>query len=1230
MASRAPWCAIAAVVCAAVLQTQGSLYPAVPQIAHANLGVVLQDYARVPFSSPTSDTYPPEINFTRQLSRVTSMFAEPRSSPESAMRLFVLDLNRQLYIFDAAARNFTPYINFEEVFPKFVSKNGRGGGLSALAFDPDYARNGRFYTVHTEKPSSEGPDTPTNVSLPGLDLTGYTTTASVDPPAGTVGRQVVLVEWTDNDRSDRTFAGTAREVLRVGFTRITHGIADMQFNPLAHPGDADYGNLYIAVGDGGAAKQDDETDTIPQRLDALSGKILRITPDVSLRLADELSANGRYRIPTTGADPNPFTSLSLANVKKEIYAYGFRNPQRMSWDAPSNLLIGSDIGVASWEEVNIITKGANYGFPEREGAEQLFIVGDNDRITGSQLTPPVSFPDPDVLYVDGLSTPVTPTYPVVAYSHRDGDAVFGGFVYRGARLPQLQGKYVFGDITTGRIFYADLSEMIAANDGHAGSLASLHELQVLFDSPYDTPDRGLTLTRLFDVVADEYAARGGVASLGAVLPDPEDHMSDGVDPDGVPYGGGRADIRVAVDGNGELLILSKSDGMVRTAVAVVTGPTRTTLTTSPQPSAAAETIQLSARVTARGATPAGEVEFFDGATPLGAATLVDGVATLDLATLVPGSHMITARYAGMPVTFLASNSLPVEHLVMAPDSYVVTVTTAGTGAGTVTSSPGDISCPGVCTAEFLRGTIVTLTPHPNATSTFTSWSGACAATESCTITVEEITQITATFSPAKPNLKAVVVAVPASGAPGGKLAISETTSNDGTAAATTSRTQYHLSADLLRGAGDVAIGSRWVSPLAAGASSPANLSLTVPTGTTLGNYYVIACSDDQRTVAEANEQDNCGVSTRTVTIAAPDLITTTVGNPPAQVAPGATFSATDTVINQGGHTAASSTTRYYLSADGVRNTGDILLSGTRSVTSLTPGLTASGSKVVTLPSATPLRSYYVLACADDLKKVLELNEGNNCRASTSQVVVTRPDLMTSAVSNPPAQTAPGRTFSITDTVVNHGQASAPATTTRYYLSANALKDAGDILLTVTRSVTILAPGAVSTGSRTVTVPTTTAAGAYRVLACADDTAKVVEGLETDNCAASAQAVQVLYPDLAQITVNNPPTSGSVGGTFTVIDTVANQGAITTLATKTRYYLSLDTSKDAADALIAASRSLGSVAAGASNTGSRVVTIPTIAAGTYYLLACADDTKLAVESNEGNNCRHAAATVTIRP
>ena len=213
-------------------------YPPGPQVTKDGTAVVLQDYASLPLSSRTVGSYPPPIDFTGQLARVNFLRSEPANAPQSSSRFFVDDNNRNLYVLDRTAKTFTPYINFEEVFPKFDNDPGYAGGLVTFAFDPDYANNGKFYTVHTEDPSKSGSAVPTNASLPGLDLSGgYATTAAIDPPAGTVVRQAVLVEWTDTNRNDSTFQGTARELLRVGFNGNIHPMGDLLFDPLAQPGD---------------------------------------------------------------------------------------------------------------------------------------------------------------------------------------------------------------------------------------------------------------------------------------------------------------------------------------------------------------------------------------------------------------------------------------------------------------------------------------------------------------------------------------------------------------------------------------------------------------------------------------------------------------------------------------------------------------------------------------------------------------------------------------------------------------------------------------------------------------------------------------------------------------------------------------------------------------------------------------------------------------------------------
>jgi len=532
-------------------------YPRAPQIGPSGIDVVLADFAPAPLSSRTRREYPPQLDPSNLLNRVSVLRSEPPDAPLSSARFFVSDLNRTLYILDKTTRTFTPYINFEEVFPAFSNRTSYGVGFGNFVFDPGYARNGRFFTVHSETTQRDA--VPTNAKLPGLNLAaGYVAAPPIDPPEGTVLRRSVVIEWTDTDLSNARFEGSAREVLRVGFNTNSHPVADLLFNPNARPGTEDYGNLYLSAGDDGTV--------LPQRLDALPGKVLRITPDITLRPADELSSSGRYRIPTSGSDPNPFLSVRLPNARREIFAYGLRNPQRMSWDPVSNAILVADMGEGSWEEVNLLKKGANYGFAAREGNEVLFVGGRNHFKTGGQVSPPELLPRPDVLPVAGLPGPIAPEYPVALYSHFDGDAICGGFVYSGSRMPLLTGKYIFGDVSTGRLFVADLADIEAADDGRPETVADIRELQVLFDeSASDHPERPVA-RRLFDIAHDAYVRRGG-RTRGAALPDgrPE-HLTNLRDSRGVAYGGGRVDIRLSVDGAGELYVLSKSDGMIRTLV----------------------------------------------------------------------------------------------------------------------------------------------------------------------------------------------------------------------------------------------------------------------------------------------------------------------------------------------------------------------------------------------------------------------------------------------------------------------------------------------------------------------------------------------------------------------------------------------------------------------------------------------------------------------------------------
>ena len=362
----------------------------------------------------------------------------------------------------------------------------------------------------------------------------------------------------------------------------------------------------------------------------------------------------------------------------------------------------------------------------------------------------------------------------------------------------------------------------------------------------------------------------------------------------------------------------------------------------------------------------------------------------------------------------------------------------------------------------------------------------------------------------------------------------------------------------------------------------------------------------------------------------PDLVPTAFGNLPAAVLPGATFTATDTVQNQGLVTAAASTTRYYFSLDAVKSADDLLLPASRPVPILVAGASSTATVTLSSPVSTALGSYYVLACADAANAVAEAGETNNCRASATAVQVTRPDLVEIALADPPAVAAPGGRFAVADTVRNQGVVASLGSTTRYYLSADAVRGAGDVLLSGSRPVPALPADGSAGGTVTVTIPTTVPAGLYFLLACADDTLVVVEVAEANNCLASAGRVQVAKADLVTTAVSDPPQSAARGGNFTVTDTVENHGGPTTAASTTRYYLSLDVVKGSTDTLLSGTRAVPILGPGAASSGTAVVAIPSnTPLGTYVLLACADGAGSTAEGDESNNCKASLGSVRVQ-
>lgn len=402
-----------------IKKRSGAITNPIPEkISQSNFTLVIEELLTVP---PSSETIPKaRIN---KLSGVQT---------EQGERLFIADLRGKLYeVVDSTTQ---VYLDLKLEINEFIDNPGWGTGLGSFDFHPEFDKNGLFYTTHTEPANSSKADFAIPDSIP-------------------VKLQWVLTEWKADDPFTQEFSGKKREVLRVDMVTAAHGFQELTFNPLAKKGDAEYGLLYLGIGDGASALRG-----YPFLCDnpgKIWGSVIRIDPIGSD------SRNENYGIPKD----NPF--VKEPNKLDEIWSSGFRNPHRISWDqsGSGNMLV-SNIGQHSVEEIDLIKKGANYGWPNREGTF-TFDVNANTEVV-------YSLPEEDSDY----------TYPVIQFDHDEGNAVSGGFVYVGSKISLLRGKYVFGDIPRGILFYSETSDIIEGQQAPVykfglelnGKLTSLAEI----------------------------------------------------------------------------------------------------------------------------------------------------------------------------------------------------------------------------------------------------------------------------------------------------------------------------------------------------------------------------------------------------------------------------------------------------------------------------------------------------------------------------------------------------------------------------------------------------------------------------------------------------------------------------------------------------------------------------------------------------------------------------------
>jgi subtilase family serine protease len=342
-------------------------------------------------------------------------------------------------------------------------------------------------------------------------------------------------------------------------------------------------------------------------------------------------------------------------------------------------------------------------------------------------------------------------------------------------------------------------------------------------------------------------------------------------------------------------------------------------------------------------------------------------------------------------------------------------------------------------------------------------------------------------------------------------------------------------------------------------------------------------------------------------------VTTLVLTPPVGGA-GRPVTVTDTTRNRGTSPVGASVTRFYFSTDNVLDPSDVEI-GARVVSALGAGSEETGSTTVTIPVTAATGAYSIIARAGDTTKATSYKIGPDLRISNTTA---------------PSEAAPGASITVGASTENQGGGTAPASTTRFYFSADTVVDANDVALG-SRAVPALAAGAIDTGTVSVAVPGHTAPGTYYVIAQADAGDVVPEIAEANNVRARAIVIATAVSQVAASAVATPDlvvsslaVRPSLSG-ITVNDTTSNVGTGAAPATGTMYYLSSDAVLDAADVPLFR-RPVRALAAGASSSDSIGVSLPPETAGSWYLIARADVDGVVAETNEGNNTRAVAFTI----
>ncbi len=351
------------------------------------------------------------------------------SAPGDSASLYVTDQPGILWKVDLATGGKSVFLDVSGLIVPLGVFGGESfdeRGLLSVAFHPDFQHNGLVYTFTSESAAGGDPD------------------FSTIPAGSNANHHSVIREWYAG--SGVVDPSSTRVIMRIAQPQFNHNSGSMNFEK--------HGSLVVTVGDGGGADDQPEADMqifiegpplafIPiighgqngnaQNPGNILGSVIRIDP------TGRTSANGQYSIP----GDNPFARDGsfggedgcADGLCDEIYAFGFRNPWRASIDRKTGLMLLGDVGQNDIEEIDVVVKGGNYGWPLKEGS-YLFDHNGDDGANGAAAP-----------YKDSPNSPSGYIDPVAQYDHDEGVSVIGGFIYRGHRSRGLRDRYIFGEFS---------------------------------------------------------------------------------------------------------------------------------------------------------------------------------------------------------------------------------------------------------------------------------------------------------------------------------------------------------------------------------------------------------------------------------------------------------------------------------------------------------------------------------------------------------------------------------------------------------------------------------------------------------------------------------------------------------------------------------------------------------------------------------------------------------------